>query len=102
MSIGILGSGFGLYGYLPAINNLGVGVNLLSRTQDVLESRAELRHLKANIEFCHSEQDLIQRSDKIVLARTPSSQLSFIIKHSGQFEHLFLKYKCLLIDFRSC
>jgi predicted dehydrogenase len=91
MMVGILGSGFGLYGYLPALINLDQRVNVLSKAKPIIEARMELRHLGDKVRFFDREEDLLKASRSIVYARTPDAQHKFILNQSGKFEHMFLE-----------
>lgn len=76
-TVGILGSGFGLYGYLPAFANLGYRVLLPFRYTESLRRRNELQYTLKKVEFC-SEREIYSGSNQIVIARNPARQLSFI------------------------
>lgn len=71
----ILGSGFGLYGYLPALLNLGEkSVLLPERYKKKLNSRPELAHIKQNISWALDDDDALDQATGVVIARHPSSQ----------------------------
>ena len=91
MAVGIIGSGFGLYGYLPALSHLGFEINLLSRYRKNLEIRPELIDFMRSVKFFENERDLIANSNSIVIARTPELQFNFICEYSGIFDHVYLE-----------
>lgn len=76
--VGIIGKGFGLYGYLPAFVELGYQVGVLEDSKTVIKSRSELAHLSDNISYFSSERNLFEICDKIVLATDPLRQESYV------------------------
>jgi predicted dehydrogenase len=75
MNVAILGSGFGLYGYLPALQSLGCyRVVLPLRYRPVVESRAELSGFAEQIGWADNEIDAIDQADAVVVARRPADQ----------------------------
>lgn len=91
MRTGILGSGFGIYGYLPALIECGAQVALLSRAQEKIESRIELGQIRDKIEYFDSEEDLIAQVNDIVIARNPESQSTLLRKLSNSLGFMFLE-----------
>ena len=78
MKVAILGSGFGLYGYLPALLGLGCAVVLPERYRAVLEGRSELADFARGIEWVADEGAALDRADALVLARRPADQAALI------------------------
>jgi len=77
--IGILGSGFGLYGYLPASVSLEMGSVLLpSRYQKVFSIREELQPFLKKIEWLDSDLDLIKTATTLIISRRPGDQSQLI------------------------
>ena len=77
--IAILGSGFGLYGYLPAAVGLELGPILLpKRYQETFSLRQELQPFSENIKWIDSEQDLINMATTIVISRRPIDQFELL------------------------
>ena len=74
MKVAILGSGFGLYGYLPALEGLGCAVVLPERYRAVLEGRSELADFARDIEWVADEGAALDRAEAMVLARRPADQ----------------------------
>jgi hypothetical protein len=91
MKIGILGSGFGLYGYLPATHKLGYEIFTLERYRSVFEKRIELDQYSHNVVFMKDEDEITKNVNRIIVARDSVSQSSFIQKYSGNFEHIYLE-----------
>ena len=79
--LGILGGGFGLYGYLPAAVDSGINdVLLLTKYRKIVETRKELKKYQTNIAWLDSDQKLINLASTLVIARRPSDQLMLIPK----------------------
>jgi predicted dehydrogenase len=74
MKVAIFGSGFGLYGYLPALVGLGCAVVLPERYRAVLESRSELADFARIVEWVADEGAALDRAEALVLARRPADQ----------------------------
>lgn len=74
--IGILGGGFGLYGYLPACVHAGYDkIALLDRYKNFVTSRAELKLYVDEIIWFNDETNLIKSVDTLILARRPVDNL---------------------------
>jgi hypothetical protein len=91
MKVGILGGGFGLYGYMPAFVDLGMDVFTLSRYKQELESRPELSGLLGRVKFLSTEEEIVRSIEVIAIARNPSSQEKFVEGMASSFTHLFLE-----------
>jgi len=91
MEIGILGGGFGIYGYLPASILNGYSVTTLSRYKSIIEKRPELKPYFREIKYVSREEDLFRCSNFLVIARDPQSQFDLLLKCAGKFEHLYLE-----------
>ncbi|CAN2170460.1 hypothetical protein MCEMRE249_00025 [Candidatus Nanopelagicaceae bacterium] len=91
MNIGILGRGFGLYGYMPAFVELGHSVITLSEYKTTVSARPELRDYIDLIHFVETEELLLQSSNILTLARNPASQSSFLLENDHRLSHLFLE-----------
>ena len=91
---GILGSGFGMYGYAPAVRQIGYPVLTLARYKDILFARPELKRNLNEFIFFENEQDLIEQSDCLVIARQPSNQFRLVMDYIDILatkKHLFLE-----------
>ncbi len=72
VSFGIIGSGFGLYGYLPAILSTNKRqVYILKRYKEILKNRKELNFYESKVKYLDNEQEILKNSDIIILARRP-------------------------------
>ena len=71
--IGILGSGFGLYGYLPAVCQYypNKSILLIKKAKLILNSRSELHNYQKNIIWKENFEDLIKSSDFLIVAYPP-------------------------------
>jgi hypothetical protein len=79
--LGILGGGFGLYGYLPAATILlQEPVLLLRKYKPIIDSRQELLSFKDQIIWLESEEELIQKADSLVISRRPIDQEALVSK----------------------
>lgn len=75
MSVGILGAGFGLYGYLPAVI-LGCRqpVVLPAVYREKFHSRSEMQVLAPHIRWVPTEEELLDGTDTLIVARRPFDQ----------------------------
>ena len=89
--VGILGGGFGLYGYLPAFANLKYEIFTLSKYESFVRKRADLNKYIRDINFL-KEEDLVSEVDYICIARNPESQYEFLVNYKNyEFDHLYLE-----------
>ena len=85
MKFGVLGGGFGIYGYIPAIFNNGWDVLTLEKYRDNISERKELLKYQSAIEYAADDSSLIKRCNSLVVARDPNSQVR-TIKSLGNFK----------------
>jgi predicted dehydrogenase len=80
-AVGIVGSGFGLYGYLPALVEVGKkNVILPDRYKDKFLARSELKIYADYIHWVSDDGDMFEMADTIVLALPPEYQLDLVKK----------------------
>ena len=94
MNISVLGSGFGIYGYLPAACSLGWEVTTLTRYRERIFGRRELLNYFHSVKFVNSETELFDLEFPLVFARTPELQYEFLannLKPTAKLSHLFLE-----------
>lgn len=93
MNVTILGSGFGLYGYLPALHALPCRVVLPERYRPIIRRRAELSGLADNIVFVANDDEAIDLADALVIARRPADQAGVISQlcRRGKLRRLLLE-----------
>jgi len=73
---GILGGGFGLYGWLPAISSFSdQPIFLPARYQSTLVRRRELNGFLHRVRFVDHDDEVIAGSDALVCARRPQDQV---------------------------
>jgi predicted dehydrogenase len=77
MKVAVLGGGFGLYGYLPALAaRPETSILLPSRYRERLAARAELRGLIERVTWVADEEHQLGEADAVVIARRPGDQLA--------------------------
>lgn len=75
----IVGAGFGLYGYLPAIVNASQGgVLLAEQYRQVIESRPELNRYIGRIEWCPTLNEALSHVSSVVIAVPPLAQKNLV------------------------
>lgn len=93
-SVGILGGGFGLYGYLPAFHELGFNIHTLNKYRDSsILKRPHLKELTPVIEFHETDEALSSSVDYLVFSRRPEDQACLVstLLEIRTMEHLFLE-----------
>jgi hypothetical protein len=91
MAFGVLGGGFGLYGYVPAALQSGLEVHTLARYRETIFSRPELRGYSADIKWHESEDSLFANVQYLAYVRTPKLQFSFLINEDLSRFNLLLE-----------
>jgi predicted dehydrogenase len=77
--IAIVGSGFGLYGYLPAlVKGCGQRIVLSERHREPFHERPELAGFAGDIHWERDEASALDCADGVVLALQPSDQTEWI------------------------
>ena len=80
MTVGVLGSGFGLYGYVPALIELGEHVVLPLRYRGELCARQDVCRLEHQIEWAADDATVIARSSSLVIVRRPVDQAEIVFR----------------------
>ena len=70
----ILGSGFGIYGYLPAIYGISKNIFLNIRYKKKIEKRTELKKFLKKITWYNEENLKIKKIDYLIIAQNPQKQ----------------------------
>jgi predicted dehydrogenase len=79
MKVGIVGSGFGLYGYLPAIlRGCGEHVLLAEKYRSQLLAREDVASLAESIEWLRDESSVLDAANAVVIARRPEDQFRVV------------------------
>jgi len=82
---GILGSGFGLYGYLPAAVALGFSPILFPvRYKDKFLFRNDLKKFNEYISWVETDQDLIEMATTLVISKRPIDQCKELPNYLSQ------------------
>ena len=77
--IGIVGSGFGLYGYLPAVALAsGEQILLMEHYRNKFNSRPELQIFENRIEWAKDLQEITARAHTMILSVTPAQQSTIV------------------------
>lgn len=77
--IAIIGSGFGLYGFLPAlVQGCGQSVALPERYRTRLAERAELTQFYQHVQWFPDELTALDAADGVVMAVRPADQAAWI------------------------
>lgn len=93
-SIGILGGGFGTYGYMPAAVDNQYQVCTLLRYSEIIKDRTPLRDYHSKINYLETEQEVLENCNYLVIARDPLRQHQFIRQNVEILKskmHLFLE-----------
>lgn len=91
-TFGILGSGFGLYGYLPSVIN-DYKVILPLKAKEIIESRSDIKQYLEKIEFLDNLDSIFNNIDSIIIAKNPiiqESLIPIILKHKN-IKNIFLE-----------
>ncbi|WP_291577667.1 Gfo/Idh/MocA family oxidoreductase [Bradyrhizobium sp.] len=84
MKFAVLGSGFGLYGYVPAlISGCNQEVYLPARYRVRLRERVDVRPFEDVIQWRADEAAILQEVDAVVISRRPQDQEQLIHRHLG-------------------
>lgn len=91
MATGILGSGFGIYGYLPALANNEESIVVLEKARERIQDRIELLEYVNHIHFVDSIETMLRSVNRIAIALPPQIQRTILAEYDfGAFE-LFLE-----------
>ena len=76
--VGILGSGFGLYGYLPAVAiNRNNSIVLINESKHKFDARPELAEFKENVHWLDKDS-FYEQIDTLVVCLSPEGQFSSV------------------------
>ncbi len=94
--IGIVGKGFALYGYLPAIARLNAKIVLCEQQREFLLERKELQKFVGSVIWVDSYEDIIKKSDILVIALQPQRQYDLVMAMITEnkythIQHIFLE-----------
>ena len=80
MNFIIFGSGFGLYGYLPAIYKISNKIFLNRDYKNIYNKRKELKKYSDKIRWYNNLSNIIDLIDYVVVTKRPQDQLNLIKK----------------------
>lgn len=84
----VIGSGFGMYGYLPAmIQETGGSVVLPVSFRERIQSRVELRACLSHIQWVETRDEALSKADGVVIAVPPMEQ-AVLVSHALRFENI--------------
>ena len=74
----IVGGGFGLYGYLPALIRGNRLVTLPSKYRAIVRARRELGEFDSRVTWVPTLNDALEKSTGVVIAVTPGAQVKYV------------------------
>ena len=92
MNFLIIGSGFGIYGYLPAVYKNSKKIFLNIKYKKKIEKRGELIRYLKRVVWYFDIKDINNKIDYVIIAQNPKQQ--FLITKNITFlkpKHLFLE-----------
>ena len=90
----ICGSGFGLYGYLPAIYPFSSKIYLNKKYKTFFNSRRELAKFKSKVVWYDNVNKITHKINYLIIAKRPKDQLKiikFFLKKKKKIKHYFLE-----------
>ena len=89
----ILGSGFGLYGYLPAIYKISKNIFLNTKYEKKIKNRAELKKFLKKITWYNEKKLTLKKIDYLIIAQNPQKQDLNLRKYVKIYrpKHVFLE-----------
>ena len=94
MNFLIIGSGFGLYGYLPAITNYSKKIYLNIEYKKFFSKRKELTKYTSKIIWYKDQKKIIKYIDYLIIAQRPQDQFRLVkklAKTQNKIKHFFLE-----------
>lgn len=81
VKVAILGGGFGLYGYLPALSKIkNVRVILLNRYRERIYTRTDIKPIFKSIEWVNDHETLLELCEALIIALPPEQQFLWVKK----------------------
>ena len=90
----ILGSGFGLYGYLPAISKISKKIFIPEKYKDFFLSRNDLKKYKNKIIWFQNINNILNKIQILIIAKRPSDQekaVKIFLNKKNKIKHFFLE-----------
>lgn len=92
--VGILGRGFGLYGYLPAALKYSDSILIKKDYLPIFTQREELAKYRNRVITLDSDEEVLELAELLIIARNPRMQSEMILQKVGvlkQKSHVFLE-----------
>ena len=89
----IIGSGFGSYGYLPAVHDLSQRIYLDLKYKNRVENRLELKKYLKKVIWYKEIETVLKKIDYLIIAQNPKNQDSILRRLIGIYKprHVFLE-----------
>jgi len=90
----ICGAGFGLYGYLPAIQKFANKIYINKKYQKFFYTRSELILFESKIIWYKNIKKIIYEIDYLIIAKRPVDQIKIIktiLRNENKIKHIFLE-----------
>ena len=89
----IIGSGFGSYGYLPAVHHLSDRIYLDLRYKNKIENRLELKKYLKKVIWYKEIEIVLKKIDYLIIAQNPKNQDSILRRLISIYKprHIFLE-----------
>ncbi len=84
MTIGIIGAGFGLYGYLPAVLQSEKKVFLIERAKKKFSDRTELQQFANRIIWVADADELIENVETLIISTRPDVQKALVFQAAAK------------------
>jgi predicted dehydrogenase len=84
----IIGGGFGLYGYLPALMSSGNHVLLPVKYRERILDRTDLRQFETRITWVPSMEDGLSGARSVIIATQPSVQVMLVRRIVNEFHNV--------------
>lgn len=88
MKFSIIGGGFGLYGYIPALSIRGDKIILPEKYRSSIFDRAELRDYISNITWKSSVEEALENTDSVIIASLPELQPKIVSTIMRDYPHI--------------
>ena len=91
MKIGVLGGGYGLYGYAVAAHHNRMEIVLKEKYRKTISSRSDLHWMLNEITFVENDADVINLSETLVFALPPKIQADYLRNKDLRGKRIFLE-----------
>lgn len=88
MTYTVIGGGFGLYGYLPALISRGKNVVLPVKYRERITRRVDLRRFESQIDWVPTMEDALHQAKTVVIATPPAAQVVMVKRVLNDFSNI--------------